>query len=148
MHDIVKDSAVAGFGRARQSLSVTSLGFRTLLSTAKCYRFGATLTTTVSGVITPAGLAQASGHASRIAIPTYPWTLSVGEIDPGYRLVLSDTERILPVCNHFGFISKSSGSFLGAAQINSKRQLHTNQPDLLGISGNTTQAKHSRQCYN
>ena len=32
-----------------QSLSVTSLGFRTILSTAKCYRFGATLTTAVSG---------------------------------------------------------------------------------------------------
>ena len=101
------------------------------------------LTTAVSGVITPAGSAQASGHASQITIPTYPWTLPVGEMDPGYRLVLSETERSLPVHNHFGFISKSSGSFLGAAQIDSKRQLHTNQPDLLGNSGNTTQAKHS-----
>ena len=31
---------------------------------------GATLTTTVSGFITPAGSAQASGHAPSIAIPT------------------------------------------------------------------------------
>ena len=59
--------------------------------------------TAVSGVITPAGSTQASGHVPRIVTPTYPWTLPVGEIDPGYRLVLSETERILPVCNHFGF---------------------------------------------
>ena len=95
------------------------------------------LTTAVSGVITLAGSAQASGHAPRIAIPTYTWTLPGGGIDSGYRLVLSETERILPACNHFGFISKSSGSFLGAAQINSKRQLHTNQPDLLGTHRGT-----------
>ena len=75
-------------------------------------------TTAVSGVITPAGSAQASGHASSIVIPTYSWTLPVGEIDPGYRLVLSDAERFLPGCNHFGFIYQSNGSFLDATQIN------------------------------
>ena len=71
--------------------------------------------TAVSGVITPAGSAQASGHAPRIAIPTYTWTLPAGGIDPGYRLVLSETERILPVCNHFGFIYQSSELFLSTA---------------------------------
>ena len=70
-------------------------------------------------------------------------------IDPRYRLVLSETERILPVCNHFGFISKSSGSFLGAARINSRWQISYNSARFIGdTSGNTTQAKHSRQCYN
>ena len=92
-----------GTERARQSLSVTSLGFRTLLSTAKCYSFGATLTTTVSGVITPAGSVQFSGYMSRITTPKYTCTLADGGIDPGYRLVLSETERSLPVCNHFRF---------------------------------------------
>ena len=100
---IVTDSAVAGFGRVRQSLSVTSLGFRTLLSTAKCYRFGATLTTAVSGAITPAGSAQFSGYASRTTIPKYTCTLPAGRIYPDYRLVLSETERSRPVCNHFRF---------------------------------------------
>ena len=143
------DSAVAGFGRVRQSLSVTSLGFRTLLSTAKCYRFDATLTNVVSGVITPAGSAQFSGYAPQIMIPKYTCALPAGGIDPGYRLVLSDTERILPVCNHFGFYIQIERIVPRAAQINSKRQLYTNQPDLLGTHrGNTTQAKHSRQCYN
>ena len=94
---------MAGFGRVRQSLSVTSLGFRTLLSTAKCHSFGATLTTAVSGVMTPAGSAQFSGYASRTTIPKYTCTLPAGGIYPGYRLVLSETERSLPICNHFRF---------------------------------------------
>ena len=79
-------------------------GFRTSVSIAVRTQFGFSYrTTAISGVIMPADSAQARGHASSIAIPTYPWTLPVGEIDSGYRLVLSETERILPVCNHFGF---------------------------------------------
>ncbi len=71
------------------------------------------------GFITPAGSAQASGHASSIAIPTYSLYLaSWGNRTPGYRLVVSDAERFLPVCNHFGFICQSNGSFLDATRIN------------------------------
>ena len=140
---IVTDSAVAGFGRVMSITVRNQFGFSHPSLDSQMLHIRRHSTTTVSGVITPAGSAQASGHAPRIVIPTYPWTLPVGEIDPSYRLVLSETELILPVCKHFVFISKLSGSFLGAARINSKRQLHTNQPDLLGKSGNTTQAKHS-----
>ena len=52
--------------------------------------------TAVSGVITPASSAQVSGHAPQITIPTYPWAVPVGDIDLGYRLGLSETERSLP----------------------------------------------------
>ena len=52
--------------------------------------------TTVSGVITPASSAQVSGYVPQITIPMYPWVLPVGDIDPGYRLGLSETERSLP----------------------------------------------------
>ena len=136
---------MAVFGQVRQSLSITSLGFRTLLSTAKCYRFSATLNTAVSGVITPAGSAQTMGHAPRIAIPTYTCALPVGEIDPGYRLGLSETERSLPVRNHIGFKYKASSLFLSTARINSRRQLSYESARFIGdTSGNTTQAKHSR----
>ena len=58
--------------------------------------------TAVSGVITLASSAQVSGYAPLITIPTYPWTVPVGDIDPGYRLGLSETERSLPVRNQFG----------------------------------------------
>ena len=93
--------------------------------------------TAVSGVITPAGSAQASGHAPRIAIPTYTWTLPVGEIDPGYKLVLSETEQILPVCNHFGFIYQSSELFLSTARIIQGGKSRITQPDLLGTHRGT-----------
>ncbi len=105
--------------------------------------------TAVSGVITPAGSAQVSGYAPQITIPKYTCALPVGEIDPGYRLGLSETERSLPVRNHFGFKYKSSELFLSTARINSKRQLSYESARFIGdTSGNTTQAKHSRQCYN
>ena len=61
------------------------------------------ISTAVSGVITPADSAQASGHVPRITIPTYTWAVPVGEIDPGYRLDLSESERSLPVRSPFGF---------------------------------------------
>ena len=59
--------------------------------------------TTVSGVITPASSAQVSGHVPQITIPKYTWALPVGDIDPGYRLGLSETERSLPVSSPFWF---------------------------------------------
>ena len=101
---IVEDSAVAGF--APRSLQPNVEDLASLNSTA------------VSGVITPAGSAQFSGYAPQITITKYTCALPAGEIDPGYRLDLSETERSLPVRNHFGFIYQSSESFLGAAQIN------------------------------
>ena len=99
----------------------------------------------VSGVLTPAGSAQASGDVPRITIPTYTWAVPVGEIDPGYRLGLSETERSLPVRSLFGFKYKSSGLFLSTPRINSRRQLSYNSARFIGdTSGNTAQAKHSQ----
>ena len=89
MGSIVVDLAVAGF--ASRSLQPNVEDSASLISTA------------VSEVITPAGSAQASGHVPRITIPTYTWAVPVGEIDPGYRLDLSETERSLPVRSPFGF---------------------------------------------
>ena len=94
---------VGGFGRVMSITVRNQFGFSHPTLDSQTLNIRHHSTTAVSRVITPAGSAQASGHAPRIAIPTYPWTLPVGEIDPGYRLVLSETERILPVCNHFGF---------------------------------------------
>ena len=106
------------------------MGFCTLLSTDKCYRFGATLTTAVSGVITPAGSAQFSGYASRTKIPKYTCTLPAGGIDPGYRLVLSETERSLPVRNQFGFSHPTLDS----------QMLHIRHHSNTAVSGVTTPA--------
>ena len=97
--------------------------------------------TTVSGVITPAGSAQALGHAPRIAIPTYTWTLPVGDIDPGYRLDLSETERSLPVRSPFWFYIPTERIVSQHGTNKPKAATSYESARFIGdTSGNTTQA--------
>ena len=78
-------------------------GIRNPLRTPNVEDSAALNSTADSGVITLAGSAQVSGHAPQITIKTYTWAVPAGDIEPGYRLGLSEIERSLPVRNHFGF---------------------------------------------